>query len=134
MVNRKRYRFRVVVPGFPFFNVYTDIAKVTTSLGPICVATAASKLDLWDVEVIDENNCRDGHCPRDSEGRPDHRALQEVRPADVVGFYGSLSSTIPRLFELIPGGVEKTGNIKRVPLLVVKFGTNNTDCTGSSCA
>jgi radical SAM superfamily enzyme YgiQ (UPF0313 family) len=53
----------------------------------------------WDVEVIDENNYqRSG--PRDDSGRPDHEVLQKLRPADVVGFYGGLSSTIPRLYEL----------------------------------
>ena len=73
---------------------------MTTSLGPICVATSASKLDLWDVEVVDENNCKSRFCPKDPKGRPNHKKLQQDRPADVVGFYGSLSSTIPRLFEL----------------------------------
>jgi radical SAM superfamily enzyme YgiQ (UPF0313 family) len=31
---------------------------------------------------------------------PDHKYLQHIRPADVVGFYGGLTSTIPRLYEL----------------------------------
>lgn len=100
MINKKRYRFRVILPAFPHFNIYSRIAKVTTSLGPICVATSASKLDKWDVEVIDENNCHSQFCPKDHSGYPDHRKLQQCRPADVVGFYGSLSSTIPRVYKL----------------------------------
>jgi radical SAM superfamily enzyme YgiQ (UPF0313 family) len=100
MNSRSRRRFRLVIPAFPFFNIYSSIAMTTTALGPISVATAADKLADWDVEVIDENNCRDRFCPRDDDGHPDHRRLQELRPADVVGFYGSLTSTMPRVFEL----------------------------------
>ena len=53
MINSERYRLRIVIPAFPFVNIYSGVAKVTTSLGPILVATAASKLKKWDVEVID---------------------------------------------------------------------------------
>ncbi|MHC4715707.1 MAG: B12-binding domain-containing radical SAM protein, partial [Planctomycetota bacterium] len=61
-------------------------------------ATAVHDVPGWDPEVIDENNYRSG--PRDADGRCDHAALQAARPADVVGFYGGLTSTIPRLFEI----------------------------------
>ncbi len=90
----------MIIPAFSSFNIYTDIAKVTTALGPVCVATSAAKVADWDVEVIDENNCRNRLCPKDKQGRPDHVKLQKERPADIVGFYGSLTSTIPRLYEL----------------------------------
>jgi len=90
----------MILPAFSHFNIYSSVAKVTTSLGPLCVATAVSKLEHWDAEVIDENNCASRFCPKDGSGRPDHEALQRMRPADVVGFYGSLSSTVPRIFEL----------------------------------
>ena len=30
----------------------------------------------------------------DDAGLPDHEALQSIRPADVVGFYGSMTSAI----------------------------------------
>ena len=96
----KRKLFRLIIPAFSSFNIYTEIAKVTTALGPVCIATSASKIEPWDVEVIDENNCRSRLCPKDKEGRPDHEKLQKERPADVVGFYGSLTSTVPRLFQL----------------------------------
>lgn len=97
---KKRFRLRIIIPAFPSFNIYTGIARKTTAYGPVCVATSANKLDLWDVEVIDENNCASRFCPKDANGMPDHHRLQEIRPADVVGFYGSLSSTIPRLFQI----------------------------------
>lgn len=100
MINKKRYRIRIIVPTFPPFNIYKRIARATTALGAVCVATSANKLTGWDVEVIDENNCRHKLCPKDKESLPDHVQLQKDRPADVVGFYGSLSSTIPRIFKL----------------------------------
>jgi radical SAM superfamily enzyme YgiQ (UPF0313 family) len=95
----KRYRFRVVVPAYPAFNVYSNIASRTTSLGPVCVATNVNKMKQWDAEVIDENNLR-LHGPRGQTGGADHEFLQEQRAADVVGLYGGLSSTIPRLYEI----------------------------------
>ena len=100
MINKNRYLFRIIIPIFPNFNIYTFAANKTTSVGPIYVATSASKLESWDVEVIDENNCHGKFFPRNKNNRLDHIALQKERPADVVGFYGSISSTIPRLYEL----------------------------------
>jgi radical SAM superfamily enzyme YgiQ (UPF0313 family) len=95
----KRFRFRVVAPAYPAFNIYSNIAKITTALGPLCIATIANKMEDWDVEAIDENNYR-RFGPRDSAGLPDHETLQTIRKVDVVGFYGGLTSTIPRLYEL----------------------------------
>jgi radical SAM superfamily enzyme YgiQ (UPF0313 family) len=89
----------VIIPAFPSFNIYSQIARVTTALGPLCVATVANKIDGWDAEVVDENNYRK-FGPRTAAGLPDHEALQRLRPADVVGFYGGLTSTSPRLYEL----------------------------------
>ncbi len=70
-----------------------------TALGPICVATAVNDVEGWDVEVIDENNYRRG-APHDADGLPDHSVLQRIRPADAVGLYGGLTSTIPRLLRV----------------------------------
>lgn len=95
----KRHLLRIVVPAYPTFNIYSRIATKTTALGPVCVATAVSRMDRWDVEVIDENNLG-RYGPKDACGTADHRAMQNQRPADVVGFYGGLTSTIPRLYEL----------------------------------
>ncbi len=96
---KKRRRFRVVIPAFPAFNVYSRIAQGMTALGPVSIATAVHEMEGWDVEVIDENNYRRSG-PKDKAGLPDHEALQKLRPADVVGFYGGLTSTIPRLYQL----------------------------------
>ncbi|MCX7804451.1 MAG: B12-binding domain-containing radical SAM protein [Planctomycetota bacterium] len=94
-----RRRLRVIAPAFPAFNIYSRIARRTTALGPVCVATSAREVEGWDAEVIDENNYR-LHGPRDAAGMPDHAAIQRLRPARVVGLYGGLTSTIPRLYEL----------------------------------
>lgn len=86
--------FRMVVPAYPAFNIYSRIASRTTSLGPLSIATVASRMPGWDVEVIDENNYRK-FGPRDADGRPDHRTLQDIRHADVVGFYGGAEQHDP---------------------------------------
>ena len=101
MVNlkTKRLRFRMIVPAYPAFNIYSRIARRTTSLGPVCIATIVGRMADWDAEVIDENNYRK-YGPKDDSGCPDHGTLQTIRRADVVGLYGGLSSTIPRLYEL----------------------------------
>lgn len=95
----RRYRLRIVVPSYPAFNIYSRIARKTTALGPVLIASVVNKMPGWDVEVIDENNYR-RFAPRNEEGMPDHKLLQELRPADIVGFYGGLSSTIPRLYQI----------------------------------
>lgn len=98
-LDKKRCRLRIIIPAYPAFNIYSRIARKTTALGPVTVATAAREVPGWDVEVIDENNYqRSG--PVTEAGLPDHGALQKLRPADVVGFYGGLTSTIPRLYEI----------------------------------
>ena len=94
----RRARLRIVCPAYPALNIYSRPAKVMTALGPVCIATAVQDVPGWDAEVIDENNYRRG--PTDAAGRPDHEAMQRARPADVVGLYGGLTSTIPRLFEI----------------------------------
>ncbi|MBW2675246.1 MAG: hypothetical protein JRD89_17850 [Deltaproteobacteria bacterium] len=48
-----RIRFRVITPAYPTFNIYSRIARKTTALGPVLVATVVSRMDGWDVEVID---------------------------------------------------------------------------------
>ena len=97
--SKKRHRLRIVIPAYPAFNIYSRIAKLTTALGPVSVASAARELEGWDVEVLDENNLG-RYGPRGPVAGADHERLQEQRPADVVGFYGGLTSTIPRLYEV----------------------------------
>jgi len=98
-VARKRLRLRIVIPAYPAFNIYSDIAKETTALGPVCVASSVNETGGWNVEVIDENNLR-RYGPRSESGGADHEFLQRQRPADVVGLYGGLTSTIPRLYRI----------------------------------
>lgn len=97
-INKKWLLFRIIVPAFREINVFSRIARRTTALGPIMVATAADKLWGWRVEVIDENNYRKG--PRDKEGLPDHQVLQSENPVAVVGFFCGLSSTMERVWQL----------------------------------
>ena len=94
----RRARLRIICPAYPAFNIYSRPAKTMTALGPVCVATAVQDIPGWDAEVIDENNYRRGLM--DAQGHPDHEAMQRARPADIVGLYGGLTSTIPRLFEI----------------------------------
>jgi radical SAM superfamily enzyme YgiQ (UPF0313 family) len=89
----------MIIPAYPAFNIYSGVARKMTALGPVCVATAVNDIEAWDVEVIDENNYRRG-APRDANGLPDHSVLQRMRPADAVGLYGGLTSTIPRLLQV----------------------------------
>jgi len=95
----KRKLFRIVIPVYPAFNIYSEIALRTTALGPVCVASVISQMPGWDVEVIDENNLR-CYGPQHKEGGADHEYLQRERPADIVGLYGGLTSTIPRLYKI----------------------------------
>lgn len=97
---KSRKKLRIFIPRFPNFNIYSILAKTTTSVGPLYVATSAASLDCWDTEVIDENNLHGKHYPRLSKNILDHKKLQEDDPADVVGFYGSITSSVPRLFEM----------------------------------
>ena len=73
--SQKRHRFRIVVPAYPAFNIYSHIARKTTALGPVSVASVVNKMWEWDVEVIDENNLR-RYGPRSSSVGADHAFLQ----------------------------------------------------------
>ena len=94
-----RKRFRMIIPTYPAFNIYSRVAHRTTALGPVCVASVVNRMHGWRVEVIDENNYRKLG-PRLTSGHPDHATLQSIRHADVVGLYGGLSSTALRIHEL----------------------------------
>ncbi|HHT9152212.1 MAG TPA: B12-binding domain-containing radical SAM protein, partial [Candidatus Hypogeohydataceae bacterium YC40] len=81
--------FRLVIPKFPYFNVYSRIKMPPR--GAVSVATTVNSLGEFKVEIIDENNF---------SGPLDHNLIQKERPADAVGLYGGLTSTIPRLYEV----------------------------------
>ncbi len=42
--DKKRYRLRIIIPAYPAFNIYSRIARKTTALGPVTVATAAREV------------------------------------------------------------------------------------------
>jgi len=89
----------MVIPAYPAFNIYSRIADRTTALGPVSVASVVREMEGWDVEVVDENNLL-RYGPRAEKGGADHDLLERLRPADAVGLYGGLTSTIPRLYEI----------------------------------
>jgi len=95
----QRHRFRIVIPAYPAFNIYSRMADRTTTLGAVSIAGVVREGPGWDAEVIDENNLR-RFGPRGRTGGADHEFLQSQRPADVIGLYGGLTSTIPRLYEV----------------------------------
>ena len=95
----ERRRIRFIAPGYPTFNIYSAIARHTTALGPVLLASVVSRTTQWDVEIIDENSFY-SRTVKTSDGYPDHTYLQERFKADVVVLYGGLSSTIPRLLSL----------------------------------
>lgn len=86
---------RFIAPAYPEVNIFSGSRIIP--LGLVNVATCASKIWGWRVEIIDENNYR-GLC--DKKGLPDHKKLQEKNPASVVGFYCGMTSTMDRVFEL----------------------------------
>ena len=98
-LSKKRHRLRIIDPVYPALNIYSYNARRTTPLGPVCVGSAVNEMEGWDVEIIDENNLRRYGPKADTKGA-DHEFLQRLRPADVVGLYGGLTSTIPRLYEI----------------------------------
>lgn len=100
MTGSQRYLFRAIVPAYPKLTIYTNVTGAMTALGPLSVATAASKLEHWDVEVVDENNCPSRYCPKTRDGYPNHSQIQADLPADVIGLYGSMSSSVPKLYNL----------------------------------
>ncbi|MFQ5862427.1 MAG: B12-binding domain-containing radical SAM protein [Candidatus Brocadiales bacterium] len=59
--------------------------------GAVSVATAVAQTGRFRVEIIDENNFTGGL---------DHRVIQQETPADFVGLYGGLTSTIPRVYQV----------------------------------
>ena len=73
--SKKRFRLRIVIPAYPAFNIYSRIARRATALGAVCVASAANKMEKWDVEVIDENNLGKFGPHSDTVGA-DHEFLQ----------------------------------------------------------
>lgn len=98
MKNGKRFLFRMVIPAMGD-NIFNRMIKKTIALGPVMVATAVSKLPAWDAEIIHEAGAGK-RTPRNAEGEISHQTLQKERPADAVGFYCGISSTMPRAWRV----------------------------------
>ncbi len=92
---------RFIVPRYSIFNIFSGVSAEMVAVGPVLLATIISKLPGVQVEVIDENNLGNSRfCPKDENGLPDYRLLQAIRPADIIAFYGSMTSSMPRVYEL----------------------------------
>ncbi len=98
-IPKKRNLFRLIIHAYPAFFVYTKIASLSTALGPVYIGSVVDQLENWEVEIIDENNFSLYQKGKYSKGI-DHEYLQEERPANIVGFYGGMTSTVPRLYHL----------------------------------
>ena len=46
--------FRMIVPCYPAFNIYSTVARETTALGSIMIATIVNMIPGWEAEIIDE--------------------------------------------------------------------------------
>ena len=89
---------RLIVAAVPRVNIFSGMAKNTTDAGSAMLATAvANNIPGWRVEITQEND----YCgPRDKNGLPDHKALQEEDPATAVGFCCGLSCSMERVWSL----------------------------------
>jgi len=43
----RRKTLRIIIPAYPAFNIYSAIARVTSALGPVSVATAVQVDYVW---------------------------------------------------------------------------------------
>ena len=95
--------FRVIDPGYGKRNIFRFIARITMSLGPVAVATAAHRFIPWlAAEVISENNCRKNRgAPLDENGLIDHLSLQQPSRATVIGISASITNAVPRALAII---------------------------------
>ncbi len=84
-----------IIPQYPSHSRYNIYARISMPpVGIISVLTTLSKENQ--VFAVDENNY--GGPLKDC--MPDHSYLQRESPADMALFYGGMSNSIPRLFEL----------------------------------
>jgi radical SAM superfamily enzyme YgiQ (UPF0313 family) len=98
-----RVIFRVIDPGFGKTNIFRFVASQTIALEPVMIATMAKRWLAWlDAEVVSENNCHQKRgAPLDQAGRLDHLALQQLRPAAIIGVSASITNAVPRALEII---------------------------------
>ena len=80
---------RLIAPRFAQVNVFSRVP--IPPLGLLYVGSSVKAHTDWRVEIMDENNWK---------GELDHHKIQKENPADAVGFYAGMTSTIPRIYEL----------------------------------
>ena len=99
MLEKKRRVCRLIRPANPSerVNIYSQFTRRTTNDGLVKLGTVISLFCGWQVEIIDEENYRG---PIGRDGLPDHEALQKDCPAEVVGIYCGLTSTMDRAWQL----------------------------------
>lgn len=85
-----------IIPQYPRHTQNNIFARIRMpSIGIISILSQISHEPGYDVYAIDENNYAG---PRDFNGMPDHKFLQDRNPAKVAMLYGGMSNSIPRLF------------------------------------
>jgi radical SAM superfamily enzyme YgiQ (UPF0313 family) len=97
--NGKRPSIIGVIPQYSSnsrFNIYTKI-----KMPPVGIVSVLSQIQndprFDDIYLIDENNYVG---PGDHMGMPDHKFLQELKPAGIAMFYGGMTNSVPRMFSL----------------------------------
>lgn len=121
--------FRVWDPAYARDNIYRYAASQTVSLGPVMIATIAHKALPWlSCEVISENNYRwkSRKGPADETGLPDHRILQNEKPARYIGLSASITNAAPRALELIKFYRELPEDLR--PRAIIVGGWHAGDC------
>jgi len=91
----KRFNIIGIIPQYPVHSRYNIFARI--AMPPVGIISVLTQLQKdHQVYVVDENNYGG---PLES-GMPDHSFLQGESPAELALFYGGMSNSIPRLFEL----------------------------------
>jgi radical SAM superfamily enzyme YgiQ (UPF0313 family) len=123
--------FRVWDPAYARDNIYRHAARQTISLGPVIIASVAHKALPWlSSEVISENNYRwkSRKGPVNENGMPDHRVLQEEKPARFIGISASITNAAPRALEIVRLYRELPEALK--PQAIIVGGWHAGDCPG----
>ncbi len=88
-----------IIPQYPKHSQSNIYAKIR--MPPVGILSVLSQIThhprCKDVYAVDENNYGG---PLTDCGQPDHVLLQSGKPAHLALFYGGMSNSVPRLFEL----------------------------------
>lgn len=82
-----------IIPKYSENNIYTRMR-----IPPLGILSILSQIkDKYDVFAIDENNYAG---PKDKDGKAKHSFILKKEPAKMALFYGSMSNSIPRAYEV----------------------------------